>query len=173
MTIKSILFILLSAAMITACGRKDDKTNGNVPTDVTQQSETVATFKYYKGGFFPPPNQPNWSNDMTITFTTSGFFIDARDPDPLSARAGTFSQSQAAELFNLVSQLIVSVKAPGGPQVADAGVEYVEITLQNGQVKKYHLMNMEVPVGELFAVNPADLHNYLQALEASLPTVCQ
>jgi hypothetical protein len=173
MTFRPILFILLGAALVTACGRKDDKTNGNVPTDVTQQSETVATFKYYKGGFYPPPNQPNWSHDMTITFTTSGFFIDARQTDPLCSSSGTFSQAQATELFDLVSKLVVSVKAPGGPQVADAGVEYVEITLQNGQVRKYHLLNMEVPVGELFAVNPTDLRNYLLNLEASLPVACQ
>jgi|GEM_PF-4275585 len=172
MKLKLGTLLLLSALTFLACGKKDNKTNGAAP-EVTKESETVATFKYYKGGFLPLPNQPDWSNDMTITFTTSGFFIEGKHPDALCSRHATFTQEQAAELMNLVSQLVVSVKAPGGPIVADAGIEYVEITTNQGRRSKYHLMNMEVPVGEMFATNPTNLHNYLQALEASLPTACQ
>ena len=165
--------LLLSTVFLFACGKKDNKTNGTTPPNVNAQSATVATFKYYKGGFFPPPGQPSWSNDMTITFTTTGFFIDARHPDPLCRRSGTFTEAQTTTLFNLVSALLLSTKTPGGPQAADAGVEYVEISLNNGEVRKYHLLNLEVPVGELYALNPTNLRNYLQALEASLATACQ
>lgn len=173
MKLKTIILILSSGLLFAACGKKDGKDNGHVPDTVTQQSETVASFKYYKGGFYPPPNSPNWSNDMIITFTTTGFSIEGRHPDALCGRSGPYTEAQAKVLFDLVSALIVSVKAPGGPQTADAGVEYIEITSSQGVVKKYHLMNMEVPVGEMFAVNPQNIRTYLQDLEAGLATFCQ
>jgi hypothetical protein len=173
MKAKSFLILIFSTLFVFACGKKDNKTNGTTPPSVSAQTATVATFKYYKGGFFPPPNQPSWSNDMTITFTNAGFYIEGRHADPLCFRSGSFSQAQTTELFNLVSALLLSTKTPGGPITADAGVEYVQITLSNGEVRKYHLMNLEVPVGELYALNPTDLRNYLRALEASLDTACR
>lgn len=167
------IILLFSTVFMLACGKKDNKTNGTIPPNVNAQSATVATFKYYKGGFFPPPGQPSWSNDMTITFTTTGFFIEGRHPDPLCFRSGSFTEAQTTELFNLVSALLLSTKTPGGPVTVDAGVEYVEISLNSGEVRKYHLLNLEVPVGELYALNPTDLRNYLQTLEASLATACR
>jgi len=166
--------MLATVAMLAAgCGKAESKKAPAVPDTGTQSSKTVSTFKYYKGGFYPPPDLPPWSHDMIIKFTTSGFFIEAKHPDPLCGKAGEFSQAEAIELFALVSNLIVAVKAPGGPIAVDAGVEFIEITLQDGTKSKYHLMNMEVPVGEMFAVNPTELSNYLKDLEASLPVVCQ
>ena len=172
MQIKALCLILISAFAVAAC-KKGQSNSGTVNANAAQQGEVVSTFHYYKGGFFPPPNQPNWSNDMTITFTTSGFSITGRHSDPLCSKHGTFSEPQAAALFNYVSHLLLAQKMPTDPMGADAGVEYIEITTVDGRVRKYHLMSIEIAVGEYYATNPTELHNYLQTLEASLVTACQ
>lgn len=171
---KSFTFclILITAVSISAC----KKAQSNAPASdagATQQSETVSTFRYYKGGYFPPPNQPNWSNDMTITFTSNGFSIVGKHSDPLCTRRGTFSEPQAAALFNYVAHLLLAQKTINDPMGVDGGVEYIEITTVDGRVRKYNLMSLEIQPGEYYATNPSELHSYLQNLEASLTTSCQ
>lgn len=172
MQFKFLSLILISSIALSACKKSQSNTD-SVNANAAAQAETVSTFHYYLGGFYAPQNSPNWTNDMTISFTSSGFSITGKHSDPLCSRSGNFSEPQAAELFNLVSRLLLAPKRSTDPMGADSGVEYIEITTVDGRVRRYYLASLTIAVGELYATNPTELRNYLQTLEASLATACR
>ena len=171
MKITSVLLISMTSFLMIACSKAESK-KADPQASGQSNNPTVATFQYYKGGFMAPMGSPNWSHDMMITFTTSGFSIEAKIPNSVCEKKDDFTEAQTKTLFDLVAALNVRAKTPTDPRTADAGLEYIELILSDGAVRRYHLMDEEVPVGELYAVNPDTLSNHLKDLVANLPTVC-
>lgn len=168
----SVLF-WVSVSMVlfnVACSSKGSLTvNG---TTVSLANKTASSARYYKGGFFPPPNQPNWSHDMTVDFTQTNYPITGKHTDSLCGKSGNLSLADTAQLFDLVENVVL--QKSNGPLTADAGVEWVEITSTDGSKVKIHLMSTEVPQGEFYAVQgAAPLSNFLKQIEAGLAVFCQ
>lgn len=175
------LFTILSISVFAlACSKKNSNDNAGAGTGGTVTgtgSNIILSIHYFKGGFFAPPNQPNWSRDLTVDFTQylpqyNGYRVHALHPDPLCFKAdGVMTQTQATDLINLVTQLQLYVS--NGPFLPDIGVEYIEFTMQDGTKRRYHLMNGDVPAGEYYASNPTDVSTYLKTMDNSLPVACQ
>ncbi len=174
MKLKSLITILISGLVIFGCGNKDKKNNGAPgPGIVIGQGDQVAKFKYYNGGFDVPDSEPDWLNDMTITFTTTGFYVEGKHEDSLCTRGDSFTEAQADQLFALASALQVTQFTNPASSVQDAGVEFIEITNTNGAVHRYYLRDSELSSGDLLAINPEQIRDFLQDLEEGLPTACQ
>ncbi len=137
--------------------------------------DIAASIAYYKGGFAAQPGEPNWSHDMLIDFNQvvqeGGYLVSAKHTDPLCFKTGALSSVKTHELFDLLAKLLVLPST--GPITPDDGLEYVEITLTTGEKRKYHLLNANVPAGELYATNPDDVRTFLQGVEGGLAVACQ
>lgn len=161
--------LLLSS--LTACGGNKGTLTLN-GTNVSLDGKTAASARYYKGGFFVPVGQPNWSHDMTVDFTQVNYPITGKHTDSLCGKSGNLSLADTAQLFDLVED-VVMMKS-NGPLTADGGVEWVEITSTDGSKLKIHLLSTEVPAGEYYASQgAAPLSNFLKQIEAGLATFCQ
>jgi len=164
-----ILF-LLTISQITACnnGKRTDN------TQTTTGQEYMVSASYYRGGWFTPPGQPNYSHDLTIDFTSysnNGFEVDAEVTNPNCTRTGRLSVNQANEMAALISQLqlLQNNTAP----VPDAGQEYVEIELKSGKTSRYYLQLTGTPAGKLYAINPQSVRSFMQALDTTLVQTCR
>lgn len=171
---KYLVLIALAPFMLLACSKKHSNGAAASAGATGSSSNVVLQMHYFKGGFFAPPNSPNWSRDLTINFADydHGYLVTAKDTDPLCFKANArISTSETTYFLDLVSQLQLYVST--GPILADAGVEYIEFTLQDGSKRRYHLLNAEVPAGQYYANNPNAVRTYLQDLDDSLPIACQ
>ncbi len=174
--IKALSIIALTAMLTIACSKKNSNGSAATPPGAGGNNTTnvILSVHYYKGGFFVPPTVPNWSRDLNIDFTnyTTGYLVTSEHTDSLCFKAnGRLTSAESTLFLDLVSQLQLFVST--GPVIADAGVEYIEFTLQDGSKRKYHLLDAEVPAGEYYAGNPDDVIDFLRDLDDSLPVACQ
>ncbi len=173
--IKAFATIALTALLTLACSKKDSNNSGSTPgAGGNNTTNVILQMRYYKGGFFVPPGVPNWSRDLTIDFTqfNGGYLVTAEHPDSLCFKDDdVLTTAESTVFLNLVSnlQLVIST----GPVLADAGVEYIEFTMQDGSKRRYHLLNAEVPAGQYYALNPDAVIDFLRDLDDSLPVACQ
>lgn len=174
--IKALTILALTAILSIACSKKSSNNTAATPPSAGGNNTTnvITSMRYFKGGFFVPPNVPSWSRDLTIDFTnfTTGYLVMSEHTDPLCFKAdGRLTTADTNLFLDLVSQLQLFVST--GPVIADAGVEYIEFTLQDGSKRRYHLLDAEVPAGEYYASNPDDVVDFLRDLDDSLPVACQ
>lgn len=174
--IKALTILALTAILSVACSKKSSSNATATPPGAGGNNTTnvITSMRYFKGGFFVPPNVPSWSRDLTIDFTdfTTGYLVTSEHTDPLCFKAdGRLTTGDTTLLLDLVSRLQLFVSS--GPVIADAGVEFIEFTLLDGSKRKYHLLNAEVPAGEYYAANPQDVVDFLRDLDDSLPVACQ
>lgn len=174
-TIK-LLVLAVSAILTISCSKKSNNDTGSTPGagGNGNNSNIILQMQYFKGGFFAPPSSPNWSYDLTIDFTqfNAGYLVTAEHPDSLCFFGdGKLTEAETTIFLNLVRNLQLYVSS--GPILADAGVEYIEFTMQDNSKRRYHLLNAEVPAGQYYANNPGDVRAFLQDLHASLPEACQ
>ena len=164
----AFLFLAACGSSVTMPIAKCYDCTGNV----TPNQESFVSLHYYRGGFFPPPGAPNWSHDLRIDFETSGGArVNARLEDQLCFKTGALSPAEAAQVQDLLK--VLASKKSTGPIMADGGVEWIELTSRNGSKTKYHLMDGEVPVGELILVNGAPLSTVLKDIDSRLAIGCQ
>lgn len=171
-----LLVLAVTAALSISCSKKSNNDAGSTPGAGGNNNTTnvILRMQYFKGGFFVPPGTPSWSHDLTIDFTqfNAGYLVTAEHTDSLCFYGdGKLTETETTTFLNLVRNLQLYISS--GPILADAGVEYIEFTMQDNSKRRYHLLNAEVPAGQYYANNPADVRNFLQDLHASLPEACQ
>ncbi|MGE4133972.1 MAG: hypothetical protein AB7F86_20210 [Bdellovibrionales bacterium] len=162
---------------LTACS-KGPKSANNVTATGTPPpppaEKYVTELHYFRGGWYGMPNTANWAHDYVIKFNQpiNGVIpVAGKDPDALCFRTGGMDQAQVQVLANLLSGLKLAVST--GPQGADAGVETIEVTLDDGEKRTYHLMRFEAPLGAYYATNPEGLSAFLNDLGDNLAVGCQ
>jgi hypothetical protein len=175
MKIKFILFIL-GFYFLCSCGTKSTVDKQQQPQEASSNESvsTIKTVRYFKGGFFPPPDQPAWSDDLEIQFDSNGTAnIHGRHFDKFCFKWGGLSAAQTSDLIERINELQVSVQTVGMSRTIDAGVEYIEIKLANSEVKKIHLLQLDLHVGENLASNGSDLAIHLRKISDQLSTNCK
>lgn len=174
-TFKLISSVFVVAFMVAGCKGKSSSNTADVggsATGTTTTQDVIISLHYFRGGGFAP--NPTWDRDMTIdflSFNNSQYLVTAEVADPLCFKTGGITVAETSDLFYLYSNLLLMTS--NGPQTADYGVEYIEVTTSTGIVRRFYLDNHEVPAGEQFAINPNALSDYLKDLEASLAVACQ
>lgn len=141
----------------------------------------IAELHYFRGGWFG--TYPNWAADIqfsnkiadTVTGTLS---IVSKHTDPECYRPVTqISKEEQEKLTSLIANLQIKViDQSQGPFMVDGGTHTLRIRYASGSVKEQFISFSEYQEGALinhFAVNGADLAQYIEALSDRLDVVCQ
>lgn len=126
--------------------------------------------RFYVGGGFPPASGPNWSHDMTIIPNGNGANVTAKTSDPLCGKSGTISSTQLKNIFTLMAALRFT---NSDTYSVDAGRTELTLDLINSPDKSLLLEFGDRAQDEPYAVNGENLIDQLEAIEDSLPTLCQ
>lgn len=170
-SMKSLSLVLATCLVLIGCGKPLQIADADSALGKTS-SKTVKSIRHYRGGYFPPPNQPNWAYDTMITFQADGSaFVKGKDYDPLCFKTGHLGSLEALQLEEMLENL--QIVQSDGLKAVDAGIETIEVTWNEGGTSKIHLMNMEVPAGEYVATNGSDLSDRLEEISANLAKACQ
>lgn len=165
-----VILITVLAVLSVSCKSKSNS-DPAAGAGATGTTDVIVELKYFRGGWFGP--SPNWSHDMTIDFlvyNAGEYKVTAKHTDPLCFKSGGITVAEVNSLITVYSQMILM--ASTGITLPDLGNEYVQIKTQEGIIRKYHLLNGNVPFGELYSTNPQALRDFLQDLEASLAVAC-
>lgn len=165
------LMVMVVFGAMGCSGKASDPAAGGAPAK-SAAVQTVSTIHYFEGGGLRAITAPSFSHDLIIDFTNPpGPLIQAQDPSNTSClKSGSLTAAQQSQLFDLISKLVL-VKA-GPLLIADAGVEWIEVTTTDSVKYKYYLNSTAPPQGELVAVDGSALSTFLQTLESSLVTSC-
>ncbi|NUN04325.1 MAG: hypothetical protein HUU57_01070 [Bdellovibrio sp.] len=163
-----------TASSVEGVGSKSSVVDTTTDDDSTPSEKSdFSSFQFFYGGWYPAPNQPNWSDDINFTLKDGVLTADSKTSDELCTKPTyTVSDADRKAILELIAGLTLVV-AKDIPPIADVGAKTIRLKLNNGSEKLIHLQATGAQNGDNVATNGAELGNFLQELNKKIPLACK
>lgn len=168
-TATSIFFLNCGAGRIDGITANKNWT----PESTIREEINFSSFRFFIGGWFPPPGKPYWSDDMTFTLRDDVLMVDSKTFDELCFKPTyTLGDEDRITILNLIKDLEIVVAKDIHP-VADAGSKTINFKLIDGTESLVHLRQTGANNGDNLAKNGEELADFLQNLNKKIPVACK
>lgn len=154
---------------------KRDSSSG-LDTNVKEnKAAEIVSARYWRGGWFPAPNTPNWSHDMDFIFNDdSTITVKSKTTDQFCFKSDIVLDQEQRQKWEIVySSLEVKPLDDGTPMMADGGVEVLILVFSDKSTKTIHLAHWDAGPGDLVASNGDNMIEFLQRIDSEMPHGCQ
>lgn len=156
-------------------GMRTEKVATESLLSVVSSSEKLkfSSFHYSHGGWFGPPDTPNWSDDMSFAVKTDALVVDSKTGDELCFKPiYTLEDKDRSELLNHIKalKLVVAKDLVSAP---DSGSRTITFHMNDGSQKVVFLQKDGASNGDTLATNGSELGDFLQNLNKRIPVACK
>lgn len=171
----TIAVVTLMVVFFQNCSKPRSVLTGsavNKEMQLSSMSEKLVTLAFYRGGWYGPADQPNFSDDMRLSFLESGQVnVFSLTTDGACQKYGVLTSEQKAQLKSLLDSLqIASVTEANIIPLADGGDEKLTLTYETGHQKIIHLNSAPAEANEYYLKSANDISLFLQNINDELAT---